>query len=73
MSADTPALGPDAEMAALWAAYAALRTLTPRAQGRAIDWIEARLQDEADRAAGGASGWVRVGPRTSPDTSDIPF
>ena len=64
---------PDAEMAALWAAYAALRVLSPRAQGRAINWIEARLQDEADRAAGGASGWVHGRTRSVPDTNDIPF
>ena len=57
----------EAEMTAMLAAYAALRTLSPRTQGRAFNWLEARLQDEADRAAGGASGWVRVAPRNIRD------
>ena len=65
----------DTEMAAMLAAYAALGTLSPRAQGRALNWIEARLQDEADQAAGGTTGRGRVGWLRAPsaDGADIPF
>lgn len=78
MNADTEAAEPgaaDTEMAAMLAAYAALGALSPRAQGRAPNWIEARLQDEADRGAGGSTGRGRVGWLRAPsaDDSDIPF
>ena len=71
MSADTTAFGPDAEMSATWAAYAALQGLTPEAQGRAISWIESRLRCEAERAD--PRRGFRVVTRGRPDADDIPF
>ena len=61
----------DTEMAAMLAAYAALGTLSPRAQGRALNWLEARLQDEADRGAGGTTGRARVGWLRAPSAACI--
>lgn len=69
MSADTPALGPDAEMDATWAAYAALRSLTPDAQGRALSWIESRLRCDGERAEPRRAFRVL----RNPDATDIPF
>lgn len=57
-------------MTATWAAYAALRSLTPDAQGRALSWIESRLRCEAERTD--PKRGFRVVGRGSPD-NDIPF